>query len=587
MKQRYTSAILPKIATLAGGAILGSLVYSTSAFAAGDPLIMEVQPYPDDGVVVIYGMNFGDDPLFTFGTGRVGDYNGYLAPGDQSLCPPEPPDTLDPPPPLDVTIPDYSCWVGNLPDGGDIPSGDYLIEIWVEGDECVEKPDLLRFEYTPSDGSGTNAQGAVCDGGGGTLTGAADLAAGGHNNATWAIDPTSVLVAGDLVEFTGAGKWPNELSLTMTGNVTQTIQFHTSCSEPLAIDDQFCSLKLVYLGDATGGLKTDEYDLTIGAVGPQGPTGETGPTGPTGETGPTGATGETGPTGATGETGPTGATGETGPTGATGETGPTGDPGETGPTGSQGDPGETGPTGSQGDPGETGPTGSQGDPGETGPTGSQGDPGETGPTGSQGDPGETGPTGSQGDPGETGPTGSQGDPGETGPTGSQGDPGETGPTGPTGPQGPTGATPEPGPVPGYDRFAIALSADQTIGSTAEKYIGLGDTSGSHGVAAIPIPWDGYITTLVGRSLEVCEDSETLYFQVWLEHLGDNAEPGGTLLDCTVIAGVWSGQGCMEEADGQGIEVHALDLISVYVVNDGCPSTQVSAVVGFASGEVPE
>jgi hypothetical protein len=75
---------------------------------------------------------------------------------------------------------------------------------------------------------------------------------------------------------------------------------------------------------ATGGgaSQYDEYDLTIGAVGPE---GEQGPKGDTGDTG------------------------------AQGPKGDKGDPGEQGPKGDKGDPGEQGPkgdTGDQGPPGE-------------------------------------------------------------------------------------------------------------------------------------------------------------------------------------------------------------------------------------------
>ena len=69
--------------------------------------------------------------------------------------------------------------------------------------------------------------------------------------------------------------------------------------------------------DDDGGqvLQSRPFEVTIGAVGPQGPQGDTGPQGPTGDTGPVGLTGNTGPVGATGNTG---ATGAQGPSGATG-----------------------------------------------------------------------------------------------------------------------------------------------------------------------------------------------------------------------------------------------------------------------------
>lgn len=75
---------------------------------------------------------------------------------------------------------------------------------------------------------------------------------------------------------------------------------------------------------------TDRYDLTIGAVGPQGPTGVTGAIGPTGPAGAHGPAGPQGPAGPTGPTGPQGPTGLTGSTGAQGPTGPAGAVGATG-----------------------------------------------------------------------------------------------------------------------------------------------------------------------------------------------------------------------------------------------------------------
>jgi hypothetical protein len=89
---------------------------------------------------------------------------------------------------------------------------------------------------------------------------------------------------------------------------------------------------LLTVSTGNGQSQGDEYDLTIGAVGPTGPLGETGPTGPQGEIGPIGPRGETGPTG---------------PHGLNGEIGPTGPTGPEGPTGPQGEPGEPG-AGAQG-----------------------------------------------------------------------------------------------------------------------------------------------------------------------------------------------------------------------------------------------
>jgi hypothetical protein len=127
-----------------------------------------------------------------------------------------------------------------------------------------------------------------------------------------------------------------------------------------------------------------------------------------------------------------------------------------------------------------------------------------------------------------------------------------------------------------------LSADQTIGSSGVKFIGLGDTSNTHGVAAIPIPWDGYVTTIVGRSLEICDSGENIVFEIYLQSIGQAEEATGIF--CTIDGddATWNGQGCINTLPEEAVA--ALDLISVKVTNNGCPSTQVSAVIGFASGE---
>ncbi len=66
-----------------------------------------------------------------------------------------------------------------------------------------------------------------------------------------------------------------------------------------------------YLLTVTSGITFAAADVTLGAVGPQGPqglTGATGAAGPAGQTGPTGAMGQAGPAGPTGAIGPQGPT---------------------------------------------------------------------------------------------------------------------------------------------------------------------------------------------------------------------------------------------------------------------------------------
>jgi len=64
---------------------------------------------------------------------------------------------------------------------------------------------------------------------------------------------------------------------------------------------------LLTVAAGTGQSQSDEYDLTIGAVGPQGPAGPPGPTGPEGPEGPEGPQGPEGPEGPEGPPGPGGA----------------------------------------------------------------------------------------------------------------------------------------------------------------------------------------------------------------------------------------------------------------------------------------
>jgi Collagen triple helix repeat (20 copies)/IPT/TIG domain len=147
---------------------------------------------------------------------------------------------------------------------------------------------------------------------------------------------------------------------------------------------------LLTLTTTTKGTQSDEFWLTLGAVGPTGPQG---PQGVQGSTGPAGTTGPAGPAGATGATGPQGPPGPQGPTGLTGPQGPAGVAGPIGPMGPKGDAGATGATGSQGPPGPAGAAGAQGPPG---PTGAAGPQGPAGPTGAQGPQGPVGPTGAPG-----------------------------------------------------------------------------------------------------------------------------------------------------------------------------------------------
>ena len=111
------------------------------------------------------------------------------------------------------------------------------------------------------------------------------------------------------------------------------------------------------VSNGNGQSKQDTYDLTIGAVGPQGEQGPPGVQGPQGERGVPGPQGAQGQPGPQGEQGPTGLSG---PPGIQGEHGEKGDPGPAGPVGEKGEPGPAGPTGAKGDQGDPGPAGPAG-----------------------------------------------------------------------------------------------------------------------------------------------------------------------------------------------------------------------------------
>jgi hypothetical protein len=173
---------------------------------------------------------------------------------------------------------------------------------------------------------------------------------------------------------------------------------------PLLADGDY----LLTVSTGSGNNNSDEYNLTIGAVGPQGEQGLQGIQGPKGDTGAAGPQGEVGPQG---EQGPEGPVGPQGPKGDQGDVGPQGPIGLTGPAGPEGPQGPIGPQGEQG------PQGVQGPKGDTGATGPQGEVGLQGEQGPQGPAGPQGPKGDQGDVGPQGPIGPQGEQGVPGPIG--------------------------------------------------------------------------------------------------------------------------------------------------------------------------
>ena len=179
-----------------------------------------MQPWPPEAPtqLIIWGTDFGDivpnadpalgTPQIHFGT----ESTPLVVAADQGLCYAPLGDIA---PPLEEGA---DCVVVDLPDADDnndngvaddsVPSGDYLLAIWVELDEvaCLSKPSSLTFQYLPADCSASdNSQaGAACLGDDLTGAGVTNLSAEGHNNADWDVDPPSV-DDGDFVTFTADG----------------------------------------------------------------------------------------------------------------------------------------------------------------------------------------------------------------------------------------------------------------------------------------------------------------------------------------------------------------------------------------------
>ena len=157
---------------------------------------------------------------------------------------------------------------------------------------------------------------------------------------------------------------------------------------------------LLTVSRGNGQSQNDEYDLTIGAVGPRGEQGSQGEQGKLGAPGGQGVQGKLGPPG---EQGVQGKMGDLGEPGRQGEQGKLGSPGEQGFQGKMGDPGEPGRQGFQGkigSPGEPGRQGFQGKMGVPGMPGGQGEQGKLGPPGEQGEQGKMGPEGPVGGTGD-------------------------------------------------------------------------------------------------------------------------------------------------------------------------------------------
>jgi len=136
-------------------------------------------------------------------------------------------------------------------------------------------------------------------------------------------DAHTITITGTDLDF---GPGPLLVTLGEVGDIT------AYCLSPLPTDTYIvCDLSgsgglppagdyLLTVSQGTGQSQGDEYDLTIGAAGPQGILGEIGPEGPEGPKGDKGDQGVPGEDGGVCQDGPVGPAGPAGPAGEAGVT---------------------------------------------------------------------------------------------------------------------------------------------------------------------------------------------------------------------------------------------------------------------------
>ena len=289
--------------------------------------------------LLIYGTDFSAPPVIFLGTDTT---TPLVIPVDQTLC-----DTA-PPPPLDAM--GTECVVAELPDP--IPCGDYLLSIegrFPSGScEVDGKPKALVFEYTGGDCSDTTNLTPRRQGGIVTCSGDPNDAQPVQvecdiNQGDCTADPSTASInLNDTVILTASGnsfKGNADIQiLSDTGVPLQDLRIHTSCSQPLEVDDVFGSLVLrAFIPEGSDLTSTfGKYDLTVCEPG-QGPQGKIGDQGDQGIQGKVGDTGDQGIQGKVGDTGEQGIQGKVGDTGEQGIQGKVGDTGEQGIQGKESD----------------------------------------------------------------------------------------------------------------------------------------------------------------------------------------------------------------------------------------------------------
>jgi hypothetical protein len=173
---------------------------------------------------------------------------------------------------------------------------------------------------------------------------------GGHLNISQVLvddpnDPTSITIVGTDFLF-----GPDAPTVTLGEYVDPLVIVGVPTNETIVAllpENIVAGDYLLTVATGIGQAQNDEYDLTIGAVGPKGSQGEPGTQGEQGPIGPEGPQGAQGVQGPSGPQGPEGPQGPVGPAGLPGAS-IMGPEGPEGPEGPQGPPGPEGPEGPQG-----------------------------------------------------------------------------------------------------------------------------------------------------------------------------------------------------------------------------------------------
>jgi hypothetical protein len=132
-----------------------------------------------------------------------------------------------------------------------------------EGTSCDSRPLEVEFEYTGSDCQDPlpNPQGgkAKCNGDPGDAVGLVSVTYTGKDPGKITVDPASNIDVGDVFRVTATGRDElhsnTKLLIADADSIEQSLEIHTSCSQPLALGDEFGALKVIGFTTKDGGTK--------------------------------------------------------------------------------------------------------------------------------------------------------------------------------------------------------------------------------------------------------------------------------------------------------------------------------------------